>query len=206
MWIVNTSITGQNTVATRPQPSCSPCPRPHLLLPLALGWIQLHRPRAQAGVFSLSWAQGPWPNTVLLVRRPGEQLRGLSSEGWGPPTPAPEPGHPSGPEEVAKTRPHGDSAPALWCLLQPTDQDGTPHPHGAAMWDWASHFTYFSEPQDPHLKIWGCSGSPHPQIVEWRLNKTMHLKAQDLGTSLVVQWLRLCAQRRGCKFDPWSGN
>ena len=28
-----------------------------------------------------------------------------------------------------------------------------------------------------------------------------------LGTSLVVQWLRLlCSQRRGPRFDPWSGN
>ena len=26
------------------------------------------------------------------------------------------------------------------------------------------------------------------------------------GTSLVVQWLRLCSQCRGPGFDPWSGN
>ena len=28
-----------------------------------------------------------------------------------------------------------------------------------------------------------------------------------IGTSLVVQWLRLCApSARGTQFDPWSGN
>ena len=26
------------------------------------------------------------------------------------------------------------------------------------------------------------------------------------GTSLVVQWLRICLQCRGCGFDLWSGN
>ena len=26
------------------------------------------------------------------------------------------------------------------------------------------------------------------------------------GTSLVVQWLRLCSQCQGPAFDPWSGN
>ena len=29
---------------------------------------------------------------------------------------------------------------------------------------------------------------------------------QCLWTSLVVQWLRLCFQCRGCEFDPWSGS
>ena len=33
------------------------------------------------------------------------------------------------------------------------------------------------------------------------------LKTNPEGTSLVVQWLRLCnAQRRKPRFDPWSGN
>ena len=26
------------------------------------------------------------------------------------------------------------------------------------------------------------------------------------GTSLIVQWLRLCSQGRGQGFNPWSGN
>ena len=27
-----------------------------------------------------------------------------------------------------------------------------------------------------------------------------------LGTSLVVQWLRLCFPTQGCEFNPWSGS
>ena len=31
-------------------------------------------------------------------------------------------------------------------------------------------------------------------------------KEKNFGTSLVVQCLRLCSQRRGYGFDPWPGN
>lgn len=92
MWIVNTSITGQNTAATRPQPSCfTPVATP----PAASGSGMAPAPPRAPGtgrVFFLSRAQGPRPNPVLRVRRPGEQLQGLSAEGTGPPTPAPAPG------------------------------------------------------------------------------------------------------------------
>ena len=29
---------------------------------------------------------------------------------------------------------------------------------------------------------------------------------EELGTSLVVEWIRLCSQGRGPGFSPWSGN
>ena len=31
-------------------------------------------------------------------------------------------------------------------------------------------------------------------------------KMPELGTSLAVQWLRLCFHFKGHGFDPWSGN
>ena len=31
------------------------------------------------------------------------------------------------------------------------------------------------------------------------------IKASDLGTCLVVQWLRICLPVWGCGFNPWSG-
>ena len=33
-----------------------------------------------------------------------------------------------------------------------------------------------------------------------------HLRISHGRTFLVVQWLRLCSQCRGPRFDPWSGN
>ena len=37
--------------------------------------------------------------------------------------------------------------------------------------------------------------------------KVSDTKKVSKGTSLVVQWLRLCASTAGgCGFDPWSGS
>ena len=33
-----------------------------------------------------------------------------------------------------------------------------------------------------------------------------HQKSLYVETCLVGQWLRLCSQSRGPRFDPWSGN
>ena len=46
---------------------------------------------------------------------------------------------------------------------------------------------------------WACDG-PLQQCAN------LYLKKRLLGTSLVVQWLRLCSQGRGPGFDPWAGN
>ena len=32
------------------------------------------------------------------------------------------------------------------------------------------------------------------------------IKNKNSGTSLMIQWLRLCLPMQGCGLDPWSGN
>ena len=48
-------------------------------------------------------------------------------------------------------------------------------------------------------------------VVRWKANWTCSefLLKIGSGTSLLVQWLRLCAPNEGgggAEFDPWSGN
>ena len=44
-----------------------------------------------------------------------------------------------------------------------------------------------------------------PVVQKWRRRKSIRKEAE--GTSLVVQWLRLCAPNAGGRgFKPWSGN
>ena len=49
-------------------------------------------------------------------------------------------------------------------------------------------------------------GLRHPVLSATVSQFNVSLKKRGLGTSLVVQWLRLCSQCRGPRFDPWSDN
>ena len=41
---------------------------------------------------------------------------------------------------------------------------------------------------------------------QWRETEVWLIVTGQIGTSWVVQWLRIHLQRRGRGFDPWSGN
>ena len=49
-------------------------------------------------------------------------------------------------------------------------------------------------------------GLRHPVLSATVSQFNVSLKKRGLGTSMVVQWLRLCSQCRGPRFDPWSDN
>ena len=48
----------------------------------------------------------------------------------------------------------------------------------------------------------------HTWLSDWtELNWIINiLKKWNMGTSLVVQWLRLCLPMQGCRFKPWSAS
>ena len=52
--------------------------------------------------------------------------------------------------------------------------------------------------------LWWERGSCGPATVLFS-GVQIYLKKRLLGTSLVVQWLRLCSQCRGPGFDLWAG-
>ena len=75
---------------------------------------------------------------------------------------------------------------------------------GLARRGWLKINNIAEDPVPPfteRMKILGQLGSLNNQTIFFPLN------FQGLGTSLVAQWLKLCASNaRGIGFDPWLGN
>ena len=54
--------------------------------------------------------------------------------------------------------------------------------------------------------VTACKLMVHSETSFCQGGERKEVKISSLGTSLAVQWLRLCFQCRGQGFDPWSGS
>ena len=78
--------------------------------------------------------------------------------------------------------------------------------------EWKKGITQVSGEKKFHCKLNLTSSPSSPRRGEQRRmavspwNIVWLLKRKVSGASLVVQWLRLCFQCRGCRFNPWLRN